>query len=667
MPNTDITPSVGAVAASGIAASAVFGVVRTPIAAAMAASGQLCDTAPWHLIGFTQVFQSSGNQNLTIPSGRRAGDLIVVAVAGITGALPSMVTSGYTSRVSSTGSASIAVWTKVSDGTESSVTLNFSGSNGACGVLVYRNLETFPVDVTGSVTTVSSVTSHSPATVITTKANDAVLSVWSTSTGVRQLSSVDSALMFRLSQQGADANAGGKLVVGDECRSAAGSTPSHTATWTAATAIADVTIAFLLASLPGFAKLSISGAAPVVEVGVTPPLVGSLTLTGLSSATVTTTNAPAGALTLTGNVPRVDRGLTVPSGAIALAGQQPITSGNIQLNTVAMTLTGASPTLDLAIKPAGTSASITGTAPRFDAAISTQLGQLSLQSAAQIVSFGSLVQTQAGGVTLIPGSAVLSDGQALPTATGSLAVAGIAPALFSGTALPTQKGSIAVSGNAALVLRADSQTPQTRALQAASEAPSLVLGFNRVPASGSVSISNVAGSLMLGVNCQPSVGSAAIAGNAPLTLLSLTLRPGSDNLGIVGNVPAEGEAISTKTQSIALTGAAPVGTVDHVRTPASGALAITPQSGRLEYGKFPSAAALGLVAQQPIVLKSTLVTPENDILRLQGFPPQVISISPVITPDTGLVTVTPQYANFGYVPQSVRVVLSNYPAGRSLR
>lgn len=667
MSNTDITPSVGAVAASGIAASAVFGVVRTPIAAAMAATGQLCDTAPWHLVGFTQAFQSTGVQSLNIPAGRRAGDLIVIAVSGITGNLPTMVTSGYTSRVSSTGAASIAVWTKVSDGTETTASLNFAPSNGACAVLVYRNLETFPLDTTGTVTTVSSVTSHSPATVITNKANDAVLSLWSTSGGVRQFSSVDSALLFRLSQQGTDANAGGKLVVGDENRGSAGTTPAHTATWNAATSIADVTIAFLLASLPGFGTLSISGAAPSVDVSIAPPLVGSLALSGQASTTITTTNAASGLLSISGAAPRIDRSLVTGVGALSLSGQQPILSGNIQINTTALSLSGASPVLDLAIRPAGAALALNGAVPVFAYEVRSQAGQLALQSAPQVVSFGSLVQTQAGSISITPNAAVLSDGKAITTAVGSLSLAGVAPVLASGTALPTQKGSVAFSGTAPLVVRAGNQTPQTRILQLASEASNLVLGFNRTPVSGTVSISSVAGTLMLDVNRQPASGAVVMTGTAPSALVSITLRPGTDNLGIVGNVPAEGEAISTKTQAVSINSSAPVSTVNHIRTPVSGSVSFAAQPPVFEYGTFPSAGALGFVAQQPIILKSQTAVPENDIVRLQGFPPQVVLISPVITPEVGVLAVTPQSANFGYVPQSVRVVLSNYPAGRSLR
>lgn len=159
------------------------------------------------------------NPTATLPTSWQANDLLIIV--GSSNANFTTPT-GWTSIVNSTVAPRAFVCWKIATSSESNVVVTNSGSNTTVSMISYRNTNGTPIDVTSSLTTVSSANSVTAPSVTTTASNDVVVRFACANTGTEAFTSTTStdAITRRLTYSGP----GNIMVVVDSIKAFAGAT-----------------------------------------------------------------------------------------------------------------------------------------------------------------------------------------------------------------------------------------------------------------------------------------------------------------------------------------------------------------------------------------------------------------------------------------------------------
>ena len=231
------------------------------------------------------------------------------------------------------------------------------------------------------------------------------------------------------------------------------------------------------------------------------PSTGSLALSGIAPSILTpkTVTPSVGALTLAGIQARLDVGITVSKGSLALSG-------------VAPTVLQAS-----FITPSAGSLALAGVAPVIPgAALSPSAGALALSGVAPTVLKTSIITPSAGAVAIAGKSATLVQGIPVSPQSGALVLAGVAPTVLKTSIITPSAGALSLAGVTASPVQNFPKTPTVGSLVASGVAASRLLDVQIVPSSGSILAQGQTPTLVLNDIQTPDTGTLALSAQTPV-------------------------------------------------------------------------------------------------------------------------------------------------------
>ncbi len=625
----------------------------------------------WSFVGASQgVFSSTSSLSVTLPSGIKVGDTIVVIVRPGANTI-SVAPSGYTQRTAQTGaSPGLYTYTKVSDGTETTATCTLSGSTASCmASVVYRGFESAPVR---SATANDSAIPYAAPSITTQNLDEAVISIWDSNGDATppmvDWIVMDASLDFRLgSAYLSQPVSSGQVIlpaVGDNNQAAAGASTARNL-WSNSSSInvLEVTLGFVPMKVPVEANLSIIGSAPtmVVATGTVEitPNAGSASLAGASPAVVNgAVITPAvGSLAATGQTSTVVKGnVAIVSGALGMlltgaSSPQTITNTD-STGSAALSNVSSQPLvlLGTVVSPAVGTLTVSGASGRQDRGQLTQSGALTVSGNSAGIS-GTLVP-QTGSLS-ISGAGALRMDLSLKPPTQSLAITGTTPGL--NPQILTTKGSLTLAGAAP---RSDfGLYPQTGSLALAASVLTRIVGTLVAPTTGALSSAGAAPQFNYSIRL--TAGAFALTGTAPSRTSQTTLQGSTGALALTPGTSVINETVLTPSANLSLAGAAPVLTQGTMRVPVVAALNVVGTQAKDSIGTQTGQGTLALNGNNPIVLSTRSIAPATGEFDMAGEYPLVIAFSPVLSPESGVLSATGYLPDWLYEPLGMEVTMAD--------
>jgi hypothetical protein len=170
------------------------------------------------------------NPTVPVPAGYAAGDLFILFVAAGIVTTP----TGWTLLAGTTLGTATQIYYKGANASESSVSVSVANAATLSGMVAYRGVNTFDVQM-ASFNTSASATSLATSSITTTQTNDYVISYYANGTGVNTWGSAPASTTSRVSVN-STATIRGVLLV-DEVQASAGATTARTATITSSSTL----------------------------------------------------------------------------------------------------------------------------------------------------------------------------------------------------------------------------------------------------------------------------------------------------------------------------------------------------------------------------------------------------------------------------------------------